>query len=161
MAEERKKSRIDDVARSIYDVKDAVEYAYKTESGLTEEIVREISAQKEEPDWMLEKRLAALRLYQQMDIAPWMPDISELDMTHIDTYVRPKTDMKARWEDLPENIRDTFDRLGIPEAEKKSLAGVGASMTRKWCTTMSRRKWKSRASSTWISRRRSNSIRSW
>lgn len=122
MAEERKKSRIDDVARSIYDVKDAVEYAYKTESGLTEEIVREISAQKEEPDWMLEKRLAALRLYQQMDIAPWMPDISELDMTHIDTYVRPKTDMKARWEDLPENIRDTFDRLGIPEAEKE-IAG--------------------------------------
>ena len=47
-------------------------------------------------------------------------------MQHIDTYVRPKTDMKASWEDLPENIRDTFDRLGIPEAEKKSLAGVGA-----------------------------------
>ena len=126
MAEERKKRRIDDVARSLYDVKDAAEFSYKADTGLTEAVIREISAQKDEPAWMLEKRLAALRIYETLDVAPWMPDISELDMAHIDTYVRPKTDMKARWEDLPENIRNTFDRLGIPEAEKKSLAGVGA-----------------------------------
>ena len=75
---------------------------------------------------MLEKRLQALETYRKLDIPPWMPDISELDMNHIDTYIKPRTDMKARWEDLPQNIRDTFDRLGIPEAEKKSLAGVGA-----------------------------------
>ena len=75
---------------------------------------------------MLEKRLQALRIYESLDVPPWAPDISELDMDHIDTYIRPKTDRKARWEDLPQNIRDTFDRLGIPEAEKKSLAGVGA-----------------------------------
>ena len=126
MAEEKKKSRIDDVARGVYDIRDAVEYSYKTEAGLTEAVVREISEKKEEPQWMLEKRLRALDIYRSLDLGPWMPDISELDMDHIDTYVRPKTDMKARWEDLPENIRDTFDRLGIPEAEKKSLAGVGA-----------------------------------
>ena len=100
--------------------------SYKAETGLTEENNREITAKKEEPEWMLEKRLKALAIYDQLDFPPWGPDISELDMQHIDTYVRPKTDMKASWEDLPENIRDTFDRLGIPEAEKKSLAGVGA-----------------------------------
>ena len=126
MAEEKKKSQIDDVNRSVYDVKDKVEYSFKTDKGLTEEIIREISEQKNEPAWMLEKRLAAWDTYQKMDLPPWMPDISELDMDHIDTYIRPRTDMKARWEDLPQNIRDTFDRLGIPEAEKKSLAGVGA-----------------------------------
>lgn len=126
MAEERKKSKIDDVDRGVYDVKDAVEFSYKAETGLTEEVIRDISAKKKEPEWMLEFRLRALRLYEKMDLGPWMPDISELDMDHIDTYVRPKTDMKASWEDLPQNIRDTFDRLGIPEAEKKSLAGVGA-----------------------------------
>lgn len=126
MAEERKKSHIEDINRSIYDVKDTVEFSYKTDSGLTEEIIREISAQKEEPEWMLEKRLMALKIYEKLDIPPWVPDISELDMNHIDTYIRPKTDMKTSWEDLPQNIRDTFDRLGIPEAEKKSLAGVGA-----------------------------------
>ena len=119
MAEEKVRSQVEDINRSIYDVKDKVEFSYKAETGLTEEIIREISAKKEEPEWMLEKRLKALAIYDQLDFPPWGPDISELDMQHIDTYVRPKTDMKA-------NIRDTFDRLGIPEAEKKSLAGVGA-----------------------------------
>ena len=126
MAEEKKKSQVDDINRSIYDIKDKVEYSYKADNGLTEEVIREISAKKEEPEWMLEKRLQALKIYNHMDFPEWAPDISELDMDHIDTYIRPKTDMKAKWEDLPQNIRDTFDRLGIPEAEKKSLAGVGA-----------------------------------
>lgn len=126
MADTKKRSEVSDINRSIYDIKDEVSYSYKADTGLTEEIIREISAKKEEPEWMLKKRLQALKIYNELDIPPWMPDISELDMGHIDTYVRPKTDMKARWEDLPENIRDTFDRLGIPEAEKKSLAGVGA-----------------------------------
>ena len=126
MAEEKVRSQVEEVNRSIYDVKDKVEFSYKADKGLNEEIIRQISAEKEEPEWMLEKRLQALKIYNKLDIPPWAPDISELDMEHIDTYVRPKTDMKARWEDLPENIRDTFDRLGIPEAEKKSLAGVGA-----------------------------------
>ena len=125
MAEMKKKSHIEDVSRSVYDIRDAAEFSYKTE-GLTEEVVREISEKKGEPDWMLELRLRALSIYRKLDLGPWMPDISEVDMAHIDTYVRPKTDQKARWEDLPENIRDTFDRLGIPAAEKESLAGVGA-----------------------------------
>lgn len=77
--------------------------------------------------------------YESLDVPPWAPDISELDMDHIATYIRPKTDMKARWEDLPQNIRDTFDRLGIPEAEKKSLAGEAPSTILKWCITMCRK----------------------
>ena len=111
MAEEKKKSQVEDINRSIYDVKDKVEYSYKADKGLTEDVIREISREKDEPEWMLEKRLKALAIYNKLDVPPWAPDISELDMEHIDTYVRPKTDMKARWEDLP---------------EKKSLAGVGA-----------------------------------
>ncbi len=125
MAEKRKKSQIEDVARGVYDVRDAAEFSYRA-SGLTEDVIREISAKKEEPEWMLALRLRALEIYNKLDLGPWMPDISEVDMNHIDTYVRPKTDMKARWEDLPENIRDTFDRLGIPQAEKETLSGVGA-----------------------------------
>ena len=103
---------------------------------------------------MLKKRLQALKIYNELDIPPWMPDISELDMGHIDTYVRPKTDMKARWEDLPENIRDTFDRLGIPEAEKNLWPESGLSMIPKWYITTFRRNWKNRELSTSILKRR-------
>lgn len=126
MTEAKKKSQVHDINRSVYDVRDAVEFSFKADTGLTPDIIREISEKKEEPDWMLQKRLEALKIYHELDVPPWVPDISELDMERIDTYVRPRTDRKTRWEDLPQNIRDTFDRLGIPEAEKKSLAGVGA-----------------------------------
>lgn len=122
----KEKTQVEDIDRNIYDIKDKVEYSYAADVGLTPDIIREISAEKNEPEWMLEKRLEALKIYDQLDVPPWAPDISGLDMEHIETYVRPKTGMKMRWEDLPENIRNTFDRLGIPEAEKKSLAGVGA-----------------------------------
>lgn len=97
MAEEKKKSQVDDINRSIYDIKEQGEYSYKADNGLTEEVIREISAKKEEPEWMLEKRLQALEIYNHMDFPEWAPDISELDMDHIDTYIRPKTDMKAKW----------------------------------------------------------------
>ena len=97
MAEEKKKSRVDDINRSVYDIKDEVEFSYKADRGLTEDIIRKISTEKEEPAWMLGKRLQALRIYESLDVPPWAPDISELDMDHIDTYIRPKTDMKARW----------------------------------------------------------------
>ena len=94
MAEEKKKSRVDDINRSVYDIKDEVEFSYKADRGLTEDIIRKISTEKEEPAWMLGKRLQALRIYESLDVPPWAPDISELDMDHIDTYIRPKTDMK-------------------------------------------------------------------
>lgn len=127
MAEEkRKKTYVADMERGVYDVRDSFSYDYKTDSGLTPDIVREISAQKDEPQWMLDFRLRSLAIYQQMDVPPWAPDISGLNMEDIVTYVRPRTDMKASWDDVPQDIKETFDRLGIPRAEQTSLAGVGA-----------------------------------
>ena len=71
-------------------------------------------------------RLQSLQIYNEMPIPDWGPSIEGLDMDHIATYVRPKTDMKSDWKDVPQDIKDTFERLGIPQAERKSLAGVGA-----------------------------------
>ncbi len=124
--EKRKKSNIADIQRGVYDIKNKDEAAYKTEAGLTEEIIRDISTRKEEPEWMTEFRLKSLEIYNKMPIPEWGANLDELDMDNIVTYVRPKSDMKASWDDVPDEIKETFDRLGIPEAEKESLAGVGA-----------------------------------
>ncbi len=112
--------------RSIYDIKNDFSYSYKSKSGLTDDIVRDISARKHDSAWILEFRLKSLETYNKMDIPNWMPDISELDMDNIVTYVKPKTDMQSDWKEVPKDIKSTFDRLGIPEAEKASLSGVGA-----------------------------------
>ena len=75
---------------------------------------------------MKEIRLKSLETYNKLELQLGGPNLDVLKMDEISTYVKPKTDMKTRWEDVPEDIRNTFDKLGIPEAEKKSLAGVGA-----------------------------------
>lgn len=111
---------------NIYNFKKDFTYSYKTQAGLTEDIVRTISAEKKEPKWMLDFRLKSLDIFHHLEYPVWGPDISELHMDDIVTYVRPNTQMKASWDDVPDDIKDTFDRLGIPEAEKTSLAGVGA-----------------------------------
>ena len=98
----------------------------KKELGISEDVVRRISKEKEEPDWMLEIRLKALKLYNELDNPTWGPDLSELDLSKIATYVKPNTKMNKSWDDVPEDIKDVFDKLGIPEAEKKALSGVGA-----------------------------------
>lgn len=126
MDEIRKRTQIDDVDRGVYDIKNADEAAYKTDAGLTEDIIRDISREKNEPAWMTEFRLKSLAIYNSKPVPTWGADLSELEMDNIITYVRPKTDMKASWDDVPDEIKDTFDRLGIPEAERESLAGVGA-----------------------------------
>ena len=115
----------DKKTENIYNLKNKEEYSYKT-IGLTEEVIREISKKKDEPDWMLKLRLNALKIYEKLEMPTWGPDLSELDLSKIATYVRPKTDMKNSWDDVPDDIKGTFDKLGIPEAEKASLAGVGA-----------------------------------
>ena len=110
---------------NIYNIKNKDESSYKT-IGLTEEVIREISAKKNEPNWILDIRLKALEQFNKLKMPTWGPDLSELDLSKIATYVRPKTDMKKSWDDVPEDIKNTFDALGIPQAEKESLAGVGA-----------------------------------
>ena len=71
-------------------------------------------------------RLESLQIYNNMEVPDWGPSIEGLNMDNIVTYVRPNTNMKAKWSDVPEDIKNTFERLGIPQAERKSLAGVGA-----------------------------------
>ena len=122
----KKKTFIEDIERTLYDIKNEDRPVYKTKQGLTDEIIRDISAKKHDPDWMLAFRLHSLDVYNHTPLPVWGPDLSELDMDRIVTYVKPDAKMAGRWEDVPEDIKDTFDRLGIPEAEKTSLAGVGA-----------------------------------
>ena len=125
--ENRKKTYIADIERGVYDIKDEEHYRYKVEKGLTPEIIKKISERKNEPEWMREFRLKALEVYNSKPMTDWGPDLSDLDMNDIVHYLEPdSTPMNENWDDVPSYIRDTFDRLGIPEAEKQSLAGVGA-----------------------------------
>jgi Fe-S cluster assembly protein SufB len=99
---------------------------FKTRKGLDHEIVRQISALKEEPEWMLEFRLKALAHFFERPMPEWGGDLSRLDLDNIYYYVKPSDVESTSWEDVPDTIKKTFDRLGIPEAERKFLAGVGA-----------------------------------
>jgi len=99
---------------------------FKTRPGLDEEVVRQISQIKGEPEWMLEFRLKALAHFRSRPMPTWGADISGLDLDSIFYYVRPSEATERRWEDVPDTIKQTFDRLGVPEAERKFLAGVGA-----------------------------------
>ena len=124
---ERKRSEVADVDRSLYDFVMPEEGYERYDDGLTPDIVRAISAKKDEPQWMLDLRLKALDTFHEMRMADnWGPDTSGLDMDHISTYVSPKTKQARNWDEVPEDIKTTFERLGIPEAERESLAGVGA-----------------------------------
>ena len=120
------KTNVEDINRNLYDIYNENDTDYRIKNGLTEDIIREISEMKNEPSWMLKIRLNALKVYEGLELPTWGPDISELNMDEIATYVKPKSDKSSSWEDVPEEIRNTFDRLGIPEAEKSYLAGVGA-----------------------------------
>ena len=122
----KKKTFVEDIERTLYDIRNEDHSVYKSESGLTPDIIRDISRRKHDPAWMTEFRLKALDTYNRIGLPTWGPDISELDMDKIVTYVQPDAKMTGNWKDVPEDIKDTFDRLGIPEAEKTSLGGVGA-----------------------------------
>ena len=122
----KEKSQVADIDRSVYDIRDKEDDAYRMQEGLTPEIIDKLSKEKDDPVWMQQFRLQSLQIYNEMPVPDWGPSIEGLDMDHIATYVRPKTDMKNDWKDVPQDIKDTFERLGIPQAERKSLAGVGA-----------------------------------
>ena len=121
------KTYVQDVDRSFYDFRYEDRDNYKVESGLTEEIIREISREKNDPEWMLQFRLRSLEIFHSMEMPKWGPSIEGLDMDHIVTYVRPNTErMHTSWDEVPDDIKNTFERLGIPKSERESLAGVGA-----------------------------------
>lgn len=99
---------------------------FKSPKGLTEKIVKEISKRKNEPDWMLQYRLKSLEIFRQKPMPTWGGDLSGIDFENIHYYLQPQDKPKTDWEDVPKEIKDTFDKLGIPEAERKFLAGTGA-----------------------------------
>lgn len=119
---------LDDVNRELYDFKDEErdEDFYKVDEGLTADIIREISEEKNDPEWMREFRLKSLDIYNNIDVPDWGPPIDGLDMDRIVTYVRHKSDMKSDWDEVPSDIKNAFEKLGIPQAEREALAGVGA-----------------------------------
>ena len=122
----KEKTYVEDIDRSMYDFRKEEKDVYRVDEGLTPEIVEQISKEKNDPAWMQLFRLQSLQIYNSMKIPDWGPPIDDLNMDQIVTYVRPNTKMSAKWSDVPEDIKDTFERLGIPQAERKSLAGVGA-----------------------------------
>ena len=124
--EQRQKSNVAEIDRGIYDIKNAFTYSQKSDQGLNEDIVREISKNKNEPDWVLKRRLRSLELFNEIPNPTWGPDLSGMDINKITTYIKPKAGLATNWDNLPDDIKNTFDVLGIPEAEKEALAGVGA-----------------------------------
>ena len=113
------------IDRSKYDKADTHQFKFSTQPGITEEIVKKISSQKEEPEWMLKLRLRALELYQKTPVPTWGPDLSQLDLDKLVYYVEPDAQNAKTWDDVPDEIKTTFERLGIPQAEREALAGVG------------------------------------
>lgn len=122
----KEKTYVEDIDRNKYDFRYDEKDAYKVKEGLTPEIVEKISREKKDPAWMELFRLQSLQIYNEMEVPDWGPSIDGLNMDQIVTYVRPNTKMAAKWSDVPQDIKDTFEKLGIPQAERKSLAGVGA-----------------------------------
>ncbi len=120
-------STIDELGRYDYGWRDADTAGATAQRGLTEEVVRDISAKKNEPEWMLKLRLKGLRLFERKPMPTWGSDLSGIDFDNIKYFVRSTEKQATSWEDLPEDIKNTYDRLGIPEAEKQRLvAGVAA-----------------------------------
>ena len=111
-----------------YDFVTKGEPVFRAKKGLSEEVVRQISEHKQEPAWMLEFRLKALKTYESKPMPKWGGDLTDLErvLDEIYFYVRPQDRMEHSWEDVPDEIKETFEKLGIPEAERKILAGVGA-----------------------------------
>lgn len=115
-----------DVGEYQYGFRDEEDYVFKSERGLNRQIVEDISAMKNEPEWMRDFRLKALDHFEKRPMPNWGADLSDIDFGNIYYYIRPAEKVGRTWEEVPEYIKNTFEKLGIPEAERKFLAGVGA-----------------------------------
>ena len=116
-----------DMDYSKYDFKDSIEmYVHLSKKGLTKDTVREISQMKEEPEWMLDFRLRAYDVFMKKPMPQWGGDLNKIDFQNIYYYAKASEKTEKNWDDVPDDVKNTFDKLGIPEAEKKFLAGVGA-----------------------------------
>ncbi len=117
---------LEDIGDYKYGFNDPDTYVFKSRKGLDRSIVEQISEMKGEPEWMLEFRLKALDHFQKRPMPAWGGDLTNLNLEDIYYYVKPSDSESQSWDDVPETIKNTFDKLGIPEAERKFLAGVGA-----------------------------------
>ncbi len=116
-----------DMDYSQYDFKDSTEmYVHLSKKGLSKETVISISKMKDEPQWMLDFRLRSFEIFMEKPMPTWGGDLSVIDFQNIYYYAKASEKVEKSWDDVPENVKNTFDKLGIPEAEKKFLAGVGA-----------------------------------
>ena len=116
-----------DMDYSQYDFKDSTEmYVHLSKKGLTKDTVREISKMKDEPQWMLDFRLRSYDIFMKKPMPQWGGDLNKIDFQNIYYYAKASEKTEKNWDDVPEDVKNTFDKLGIPEAEKKFLAGVGA-----------------------------------
>jgi Fe-S cluster assembly protein SufB len=112
--------------RGKYGFFDPEKYVFKAKRGLSEEVVKEISWMKHEPEWMLKYRLRALQVFNRKPMPNWGADLSKIDFDNIFYFLRASERQSKSWDDVPADVKNTFDRLGIPEAERKFLAGVSA-----------------------------------
>lgn len=116
-----------EISRENYDYYNKEDLIFKAEPGISEELVREISKDKNEPEWMLQKRLTGLRVFLEKPVPTWGPDLSDLNIDDIILYMKPNAKKNSRnWSEVPEDIRKTYEKLGIPQAEQRALGGVGA-----------------------------------
>ncbi|MBI2045077.1 Fe-S cluster assembly protein SufB [Candidatus Pacearchaeota archaeon] len=115
------------IDRENYDHYDQEKLTFKSESGILDEnLIKKISKLKNEPEWMINTRLKGLKIFREKPLPNWGPSLEDLNLNEIHFFMTPDAQQARKWEDVPKEIKNTFDRLGIPEAEKKSLAGVGA-----------------------------------
>jgi len=115
-----------EIADYQYGFHDKEDYFFKSERGLTRDTVINISKMKDEPEWMLDFRLKAYDHFLKRPMPTWGGDLTEIDFDNIFYYIRPSEKQGKTWDEVPEYIKNTFEKLGIPEAERKFLAGVGA-----------------------------------
>jgi Fe-S cluster assembly protein SufB len=126
MTMSRQTPEIMEVDRSRYDKRDPETFRFRTKKGLDKRIVEQISMRKHEPSWVFQKRIEGLRYFMERSVPTWGPDLSALNIDDITFYAEPDAKEARKWEDVPADIRHTFDRLGIPEAERNVFAGAGA-----------------------------------
>ncbi|PIR94782.1 Fe-S cluster assembly protein SufB, partial [Candidatus Falkowbacteria bacterium CG10_big_fil_rev_8_21_14_0_10_37_6] len=121
-----KKSRQQSTTAQAWEESNQSAYMSQSRKGVDESLVRQISKDKNEPEWMLKHRLQSLKLFTEMSLPDWGPGLDKLNLDNITYYARATNRQAQKWEDVPKDIRSTFDKLGIPQAEQKVLAGVGA-----------------------------------
>ncbi|MDZ7675733.1 MAG: hypothetical protein U5K30_11790 [Acidimicrobiales bacterium] len=105
---------------------DEEDYVFKPKRGLNEDIIREMSWMKGEPDWMIDLRMKSYRHFQKRPMPSWGGDMGGIDFDDIFYYIKPTDHQVDAWDELPDSVKETYEKLGIPEAERKYLAGVTA-----------------------------------